>query len=181
MVLGHVNRPGLFEAQFGLSLRELIDKFGDGLLPGSKFHFALCGGAAGTIVDESLLDVPIDYNSAAKGISMGAGAFMVCDTRVSPVALLRELMHFFKVESCGKCTPCRIGTSRCYELLTRLADGKGKKGDIEELSLLADIMQVSSFCGLGQSVHLPINSALTHFGEIICSWNWWELIRCRST
>jgi NADH:ubiquinone oxidoreductase subunit F (NADH-binding) len=169
MLLGHVNHPGLFEAQFGLTLRELIEKFGEGLKPGSKFNFALCGGAAGTIVDESLLDTPIDYNSAAKGISMGAGAFLVCDTRVSPVALLRELMHFFAVESCGKCTPCRTGTSRAFELLTRLADGLGQKGDIQELASLAEIMQVASFCGLGQSVHLPVMSALTHFGEVFAA------------
>jgi NADH:ubiquinone oxidoreductase subunit F (NADH-binding)/NADH:ubiquinone oxidoreductase subunit E len=169
MLLGHVNHPGLFEAQFGLTLRELIEKFGEGLKPGSKFNFALCGGAAGTIVDESLLDTPIDYNSAAKGISMGAGAFLVCDTRVSPVALLRELMHFFAVESCGKCTPCRIGTFRAHELLIRLADGRGQEGDIQELSSLAEIMQVASFCGLGQSVHLPVMSALTHFGEVFAA------------
>ncbi|HEY5270271.1 MAG TPA: NADH-ubiquinone oxidoreductase-F iron-sulfur binding region domain-containing protein [Anaerolineales bacterium] len=165
MLLGHVNRPGLFEAPFGLTLRQIIDDFGCGLRPGSKFHFALCGGAAGTIVDKSLLDTPIDYASASKGISLGAGAFLVCDERVSPVAMLRELMHFFAVESCGKCTPCREGTHRSHELLIRLAEGRGLKGDIEELIALAEVMQAASFCGLGQSVALPVKSALAHFGE----------------
>jgi len=165
MLLGHINRPGLFEAPFGLTLRQIIDDFGGGLRPGSKFHFALCGGAAGTIVDESLLDTPIDYASAGKGISLGAGAFLVCDERVSPVAILCELMHFFEVESCGKCTPCREGTHRSHELLARLANGRGLKGDIEELIILADVMQGASFCGLGQSVYLPVKSALTHFGQ----------------
>ncbi|HEX7621888.1 MAG TPA: NADH-ubiquinone oxidoreductase-F iron-sulfur binding region domain-containing protein [Anaerolineales bacterium] len=166
MVLGHVNHPGLFEAPFGLTLRQIMDDFGGGLRTGSKFHFALCGGAAGTIVDKSLLDTPIDYTSAEKGISLGAGAFLVCDERVSPVAMLRELMHFFSVESCGKCTPCRGGTTRSYKLLTRIADGHGENGDIQELVTLAEVMQAASFCGLGQSVNLPVKSALAHFGEI---------------
>ena len=163
MLLGHVNRPGLFEAPFGLTLRQIIEDFGGGMRPGSKFHFALCGGAAGTIVDESLLDMPIDYTSAAKGISLGAGAFLVCDEQVSTVALLRELLHFFAVESCGKCTPCRVGTARSHELLIRLAEGNGRAGDVEELAQLAGVMQAASFCGLGQSVSIPVASALKNF------------------
>jgi NADP-reducing hydrogenase subunit HndC len=165
MLLGHVNRPGLFEAPFGLTLRRIIDEFGGGMRSDSKFQFALCGGAAGMIVDDSLLDTPIDYASAAKGISLGAGAFLICDERVSLVAFLRELLHFFSSESCGKCTPCRGGTRRSYELLIRIAEGRGQKGDIEELINLADVMQAASFCGLGQSVCLPVKSALAHFGE----------------
>jgi NADP-reducing hydrogenase subunit HndC len=165
MLLGHVNRPGLFEAPFGLTLRQMIDDFGGGLLTGSNFHFALCGGAAGTMVDKSLLDTPIDYASAGKGISLGAGAFLICDERVSPVAMLRELLHFFTVESCGKCTPCREGTRRSHDLLIRLADGQGMDGDLEELIALADVMQAASFCGLGQSVHLPVKSAFAHFAR----------------
>jgi NADP-reducing hydrogenase subunit HndC len=162
MLMGHVNHPGLFEAPFGLTLRQIIDDFGGGLLPGSKFHFALCGGAAGTIVDNKLLDTPIDYNSASKGISLGAGSFLICDERVSPVSMLRELLHFFSLESCGKCTPCRIGTKRSHDLLIRLAEGRGQR-DIKELSSLADVMQEASFCGLGQSIHLPVKSALDNF------------------
>jgi NADH:ubiquinone oxidoreductase subunit F (NADH-binding)/NADH:ubiquinone oxidoreductase subunit E len=165
MLLGHVNTPGLFEAPFGLTLRQIIDDYGGGMRPGSKFNLALCGGAAGSIVDHSLLDNPIDYSSSSKGISLGAGAFLICDERISPVALLRELLYFFKVESCGKCTPCREGTRRSHELLVRLADGKGCNGDIEELNSLAEVMQAASFCGLGQSVYLPVKSALAHFSE----------------
>lgn len=165
MLLGQVNRPGLFEAPFGLTLRQIIDDFGGGLRPGSKFHFALCGGAAGTIVDESSLDTPIDYTSIGKGISLGAGAFLVCDEQVSPVSLLRELMHFFAAESCGKCTPCREGTRRSYDLLVRLAEGDGQSGDLDELAALASVMQTASFCGLGQSVYLPVTSALRHFED----------------
>ncbi|RPJ29371.1 MAG: hypothetical protein EHM33_01135 [Chloroflexi bacterium] len=163
MVLGHVKSPGLFEAPFGLTLRQIIDDFGGGMLPGAQFHFALCGGAAGTIVNESLLDTPIDYSSSQKGISLGAGSFLICDQNVSPVAFLRELLHFFAAESCGKCTPCRVGTWRALEILNRMAEGKGVKGDTEELKTLAGLMQDSSFCGLGQSVPIPMRSVLTHF------------------
>jgi NADH:ubiquinone oxidoreductase subunit F (NADH-binding)/NADH:ubiquinone oxidoreductase subunit E len=164
-LLGHVNRPGLFEAPYGLTLRQIIDDFGDGMRPGAAFHFALTGGAAGTIVPPSLLDVPIDYASAAKGVSLGAGAFLICDQTVSPVALLRELLHFFEVESCGKCTPCRIGTREARVILDRLAAGQGHAGDVIELTRLADILQTTSFCGLGQSAAIPMKSALKHFVE----------------
>jgi NADH:ubiquinone oxidoreductase subunit F (NADH-binding) len=165
MLLGHVNSPGLFEAPFGLTLRQIINDFGGGLRHGSKFHFALCGGAAGMIIDQDLLDTPIDYASASKGISLGAGAFLICDESVSPVELLRELLHFFAIESCGKCTPCREGTRRAHELLIGLANGSGRHGDLEELTHLVDIMQTTSFCGLGQSVFLPVRSALSHFED----------------
>jgi NADH:ubiquinone oxidoreductase subunit F (NADH-binding)/NADH:ubiquinone oxidoreductase subunit E len=163
MVLGHVKNPGLFEAPFGLSLRQII-KMGGGLQTDSKFKFALCGGAAGTIVDKSLLDVPIDFGSSQKGISLGAGSFLICDQDVSPVAFLRELLHFFTAESCGKCTPCRVGTWRSLEILNRLASGGGRQGDTEELKTLAALMQDTSFCGLGQSVPISMKSVLTHFG-----------------
>jgi len=166
MLLGHINQPGLFEAPFGLTLRQIIYDFGGGMQPHSKFHFALCGGAAGTMVDETLLDTPIDYSSGNKGISLGAGAFLICDEKISPVAMMRELMHFFMVESCGKCTPCREGTYRGYELLMRLAKGQGLPGDVDELENLGNVMQAASFCGLGQSVQIPVKSALIHFKDL---------------
>ena len=162
MVLGHVKNPGLFEAPFGLTLRQII-KMGGGLAEGSNFQFALCGGAAGTIVDKSMLDVPIDFASSQNGISLGAGSFLICDQSVSPVAFLRELLHFFAVESCGKCTPCRVGTWRSLEILNRMTEDRGVQGDTEELKSLAALMLDSSFCGLGQSVPIPMNSVLTHF------------------
>jgi NADH:ubiquinone oxidoreductase subunit F (NADH-binding)/NADH:ubiquinone oxidoreductase subunit E len=179
MILGHVKNPGLFEAPFGLTLRQIIEEFGGGMLPGSHFNFALCGGAAGTIIPPALMDSHIDYRSGPlKGvtrdiktmekrwtqvISMGAGSFLICDQSVSPVAFLRELLHFFAAESCGKCTPCRVGTWRSLEILNRMAAGKGQPGDTDELKTLAAIMQDSSFCGLGQSVPIPMKSALTYF------------------
>jgi NADH:ubiquinone oxidoreductase subunit F (NADH-binding) len=165
MLLGHINKPGLFEAPFGLTLRQVIDVFGAGMQPGSTFHFALTGGAAGTIVPEALIDIPIDYASAGQGISLGAGAFLICDQSISPVNFLRELLHFFTIESCGKCTPCRIGTNDSLQILNKLVEGTGQASDIDELKKLADVMQVASFCGLGQSVAIPVKSALTQFPQ----------------
>jgi NADH:ubiquinone oxidoreductase subunit F (NADH-binding) len=164
--MGHVNHPGLFEAPFGFTLRQLIEDFGGGMKAGSKFNFALTGGAAGTIVPKELMDIPIDYASGVEGVSLGAGAFLICDQRVSPVALLRELLHFFAAESCGKCTPCRVGTYRSYEILSRMSANEGRPGDVDELFALADVMFDSSFCGLGQSVPIPMRSALTHFRQV---------------
>ena len=165
MLLGHVRNPGLFEAPFGLTLRQIIEEYGGGMLPDSHFNFALCGGAAGTVVDESLLDEPIDFLSSRKGISLGAGSFLICDQRVSPVAFLRELLHFFAAESCGKCTPCRVGTWRSLEILNRMAAGEGRTGDTDALKTLAALMQDSSFCGLGQSVSIPMNSMMKNFSD----------------
>jgi NADH:ubiquinone oxidoreductase subunit F (NADH-binding) len=169
MVIGHINHPGLFEAPFGLTLRQIIEDFGGGMRDGSKFQFALTGGAAGTIVPETLLDIPIDYASGSKGVSLGAGAFLICDQRVSPVAFLRELLKFFRAESCGKCTPCRVGTHRAYEILNRMADGKGRSGDVIELTALADVMFHASFCGLGQSVPIPMRTAITQFSDVFAA------------
>jgi NADH:ubiquinone oxidoreductase subunit F (NADH-binding) len=162
-LLGHVNRPGLFEAPYGLTLRQIIEDFGGGMTPDSEFNFALTGGAAGTIVPPSLLDVPIDYASASQGISLGAGAFLICDQTVSPFVLLRELMFFFEAESCGKCTPCRVGTRQARQRLDYLIAGKAAPDELDRLAELADLLQNASFCGLGQAAAIPLKSTLKHF------------------
>lgn len=164
-LLGHIQRPGLFEAPYGLSLRQIIETFGGGMQEGSRFHFALTGGAAGTIVGESLIDVPITTDSAAQGVSLGAGALLICDQSISPLSLLRQLLHFFEVESCGLCTPCRIGTRRAGEILDGFLNGSPQAGSVEALTGLASLLREDSLCGLGQSVAVPIHSALSHFGD----------------
>lgn len=162
-VLGHVNQPGIFEAPFGLTLRQIIDDFGGGLRQGSAYHFTLAGGAAGRLVPERLLDVPIDYQSGVDGIHIGVGAFLVCDQAISPVALTRELFHFFEVESCGKCTPCRVGTRRVREILDAILAGHGQPAMLDELKTLAEALQNTSFCGLGVSAAWPLQSLFEHF------------------
>lgn len=165
-VLGHVNQPGIFEAPYGLTLHQIIEDFAGGMLPGSEFSFALTGGAAGTIVPPRLMDAPIDYDSASLGVSLGAGAFLICDQSVSPKVLLRELMHFFETESCGKCTPCRVGTRKVRMMLDRMMVGKAGEQDIHTLQEMADLLQNASFCGLGQSAAIPIKSAIKSFPEV---------------
>jgi NADH:ubiquinone oxidoreductase subunit F (NADH-binding)/NADH:ubiquinone oxidoreductase subunit E len=164
-LLGHVRQPGLFEAPYGLSLRHMIETFGGGMQDGSHFHFALTGGAAGTLVPESLIDVPISFDSVAEGVSLGAGAFLICDQSVSPVALLRQLVHFFAVESCGLCTPCRIGTRRAGHILDGILSGESPAQGTQALASLAEVLENDSLCGLGQSVAWPINSAIIHFSD----------------
>ncbi len=164
-LLGHIKRPGIFEAPYGLTLREIIDTFGGGMQGESAFGFALIGGAAGSIVPPASLDLPIDYTSGPQGIALGAGAILVCDESVSPVGLLRELMFFFEVESCGKCTPCRIGTRLAREILDRVASGEVRETDFADLRELAVVLKVDSFCGLGQFAALPLNTCMDHFEQ----------------
>lgn len=164
-LLGEVNRPGLFEAPFGLTLRQIIDTFGGGIRRGSSFHFALTGGAAGTIVPSSLLDIPMDFDSGSRGVSLGGGGMLICDQSVSPLRILRELVRFFELESCGKCTPCRIGTYESRKILDRILAGDAGNADLTRLQILAHLMQEASLCGLGISVGKPVLSALQHFPE----------------
>jgi NADH-quinone oxidoreductase subunit F len=164
-VTGCVNRPGVFEVPFGITLRQVIEQFGSGMRPGSQFKAALTGGAAGTLVPGSLLDVPIDFRSGEQGVTLGSGAILILDESVPVPTLLTWLLHFFEVESCGKCTPCREGTREVRLLCERIAKGQGSPAEVAELKRLARLMNLTSLCGLGQSVAWPVESALRHFGE----------------
>ncbi len=168
-LLGEVNRPGLFEAPFGLTLRHIIDTYGGGMRDGSTFRFALTGGAAGTIVPPSLLDVPMNFDSGAQGVSLGGGGMLICDQTVSPLRMLRELLRFFELESCGKCTPCRIGTYESRKILDRMLAGAASPGDTGRLADLVTLMREASLCGLGMSVCKPVLSALKYFPECFSS------------
>ncbi len=163
-VLGHVNNPGLFEAPRGLKLRSIIDDYGGGMKPGSQFSFALTGGAAGTIVDGSRLDDVVDFSADDGVIPMGTGAVLVADDSVSVVWTVRELMHFFESESCGKCTPCRIGTREAREILDRLLAQSAGPDDLKRLKQISSVLSLS-LCGLGTSVPMPIDSAMRHFQD----------------
>ncbi|HUS38626.1 MAG TPA: NADH-quinone oxidoreductase subunit NuoF [Pirellulales bacterium] len=164
-ITGHVNRPVVCEVPFGVSLRELIEKFGGGIRSGAKFKMALTGGAAGTIVPESLLDIPLDYNSHDAGVAIGSGAVIVMDDTVAVVQLLHWLLKFFEVESCGKCTPCRQGTRHARSIVEQILNGHFGANHCDELARLAHMLGATSLCGLGQSVAWPIESAFRHFRE----------------
>jgi NADH:ubiquinone oxidoreductase subunit F (NADH-binding)/NADH:ubiquinone oxidoreductase subunit E len=159
---GHINNPGLVEAPLGITLRQLIQDFAGGIRSGSEFKMALTGGAAGTIVGPDALDIPLDFASHERGISLGSGGILVMDQSVSVVELLGWLLHFFEVESCGKCTPCREGTRLARELINRMTMAISAS-DSQQLAHYAKLLGATSLCGLGQSVAWPLESAMKNF------------------
>ncbi len=164
-VTGHVNRPGAFEAPFGITLRQIIEQFAGGMRDGSKFKMLMTGGAAGTIVGEAALDVPLDFAADAHGVTLGSGAFLVMDQTVGVLQLLGWLLYFFELESCGKCTPCREGTTAARQIIERLDEKKAAPHDLDRLKQLSTMLRTTSLCGLGQSVAWPIDSATENFPE----------------
>lgn len=162
-ISGHVAHPGVFEVPFGkYTLRELIwsPDFGGGVI-GGAFGFVHCGGHSGPIGFENCLDDPYDYDDAwSGGKAIGSGAIVVMNDTVDIVDYLRQVMVFFRKESCGKCTPCRLGTTRVWEVLERLASGRGEPDDIQRLRTTTEQVHKLSACGLGQCIDVPIFSAL---------------------
>ncbi len=165
-ILGDVNVTGLVETPMGTTLREIIDIYGGGMNGGKAFKAAQTGGASGTIIPAELLDVPLDFASMREsGAGLGSGALLICDEDTDIVDLAYVLMRFFKNESCGKCTPCRVGTAQMLEALDRLRQGMARRADLERLEEIATYIKVSSFCGLGQAAPVPILTALQYFRE----------------
>ena len=163
-ILGNVNVTGLIEVPMGITLREVINIYAKGMKNNATLKLVQTGGSSGSIVPASLQDTPMDFDSFLKvGVSLGSGALLICDETNCVVDLARVLMQFFRFESCGKCTPCRIGTQRSYEILTRITEGYGQLSDLEELLHLAHTMDMLSNCGLGQTAGVPIKDILKHF------------------
>jgi NADH-quinone oxidoreductase subunit F len=168
-VSGNVGHPGLYEVPFGVTLRELLDLAG-GVPDGRGVRAVLLGGAAGVFVGPDALDVPLTFEATrAIGATLGSGVVMVFDETADLVGALRRIARFFRDESCGQCVPCRVGTARQEELLSRLA-AAGPNGSREtELALLRDIgqaMRDASICGLGQTASSAIESALRQPGMV---------------
>jgi NADH-quinone oxidoreductase subunit F len=165
-ILGHVEYPGLIETDMGTPLREIIFSFGGGIKGGKKFKAVLLGGAAGVFLSESLLDVKMDFESLKENKAvLGSGAVLVMDEDTSIVDMLFSIAKFFAHESCGQCSPCRIGTQQILQIIYRIRQGKGKQGDPETLLQLAEAMFKSSLCPLGQSLVMPVKSALGNFPD----------------
>ncbi len=163
---GKVNNVGLVEVPMGTTLRELIYDIGGGIPNGKKFKAIQTGGPSGGCLTEEFLDEPIDFdNLVAKGSMMGSGGAIVMDEDNCMVDVAKFYMEFICDESCGKCTPCRIGTKRMLEILTRICEGKGTMHDLEELAELSDTVKTNSLCALGQTSANPINSTLSHFKD----------------
>ena len=163
-VLGRVNVTGLIEVPMGITLREVIAIYGKGMKGGAAFKLAQTGGSSGSIIPASLQDTPMDFDSYARaGVSLGSGALLICDEETCVVDLAKVLLNFFRGESCGKCSPCRIGTERAYRILNNISEGIGKLSDLDDLLLLADGLHQLSNCGLGQTAATPIRDIMRHF------------------
>lgn len=163
---GNVNNTGLVEVPMGVTLREIVFDIGGGIPNGRKFKAAQTGGPSGGCITEEHLDTPIDYESLqAIGSMMGSGGLIVMDDSKCMVNLAKFYLGFTVDESCGKCTPCRIGTKRLLEMLNKITEGNGETGDIEKLERLCVNIQKASVCGLGQTAPNPVLSTIKYFRE----------------
>jgi NADP-reducing hydrogenase subunit HndC len=163
-VLGNVNVTGLIEVPMGITLREVISIYAKGMKNGSSFKLAQTGGSSGSIIPASLQDTPMDFDSFSKaGVSLGSGALLIANEETCVVDLAKVLLNFFRVESCGKCNPCRIGNKRAYEILSNIAEGIGTLQDLNDMQLMSDQLVQLSNCGLGQTAGSPLNDILQHF------------------
>ena len=161
---GKINNVGLVEVPMGISLREIIFEIGEGIKDNKKFKAVQTGGPSGGCLNEEDLDTPIDFDSlASKGAIMGSGGMVVMDEDDCMVSVAKFFLEFTLDESCGKCTPCRIGNTRLYEILDRITKGKGKLEDLALLKELSECIKATSLCGLGQTSANPVLSTLNKF------------------
>ena len=163
---GKINNVGLVEIPMGTTLRELIYDIGGGIPNGKKFKAIQTGGPSGGCLTEADLDTPIDFdNLVAKGSMMGSGGAIVMDEDNCMVDVAKFYMEFICDESCGKCTPCRVGTKRMLEILTKITEGKATMDDLTQLEELSQTIKEGSLCGLGQTSANPVISTLAHFRD----------------
>ncbi len=163
---GKINNTGLVEVPMGTTLREVIYRIGGGIPKGRLFKAAQMGGPSGGCLPPRYLDLPIDYESLTQvGSMMGSGGMIVMDEKTCMVDVARFFLGFTADESCGKCVPCRIGTKRMLEILTRITKGEGQEGDIELLLDMGQTIKDSSLCGLGQTCPNPVLSTISHFRQ----------------
>ncbi len=163
---GKINNTGLVEVPMGTTLREIIEEIGGGIPNGKKFKAAQTGGPSGGCIPASHLDIEIDYdNLLAIGSMMGSGGMIVMDEDNCMVDIAKFFLEFTVEESCGKCTPCRIGTKRLYEILDRITKGQGTMEDIPKMKELCYFIKENSLCGLGQTAPNPVLSTLQYFED----------------
>jgi NADH:ubiquinone oxidoreductase subunit F (NADH-binding)/(2Fe-2S) ferredoxin/NAD-dependent dihydropyrimidine dehydrogenase PreA subunit len=165
-ITGKVKNSGLIEVPMGITLREVIFDIGGGILQDRGFKAVQTGGPSGGVLPESLLDLPVDYQELSKaGSIMGSGGLVVMDEATCMADVARYFLTFTQSESCGKCTPCREGLQRMYQILDRICQGNGRPGDIEDLEELARSVKDASLCGLGQTAPNPVLTVLRYFRE----------------
>ncbi len=166
-ISGQVNKPGHYEVELGVTLRQLLNDLAGGMQDGKSFKAALLGGAAGTFVDSRLLDVPMTYDHlSAKGATLGSGAVIIMAEGDSVYDVLQNCLRFFKHESCGKCVPCRVGTSLLVKKGEALPKNIRQKNLLlQEMLAESELMAKTSLCPLGQSPVLPVKSAIQYFAH----------------
>lgn len=163
---GKINNTGLVEVPMGTPLRDIIYKIGGGIPGGKKFKAVQTGGPSGGCIPASLIDTPIDYDSLiAIGSMMGSGGLIVMDETTCMVDIAKFFLEFTVDESCGKCTPCRVGTKRLLEILNKITSGKGTLEDIDKLEELCYYIKENSLCGLGQTAPNPVLSTLKYYRD----------------
>ncbi|MCI5738387.1 MAG: NADH-quinone oxidoreductase subunit NuoF [Ruminococcus sp.] len=163
---GKIKNTGLVEIPMGTTLREIIEEIGGGIPNGKKFKAAQTGGPSGGCIPASLMDTPIDYdNLTAIGCMMGSGGLIVMDEDNCMVDIAKFFLNFTVDESCGKCTPCRVGTKRLLEMLDKITEGKATMEDLDKLEDLCHYIKANSLCGLGQTAPNPVLATLKFFRE----------------
>ncbi len=163
---GKINNTGLVEIPMGTTLRTIVEEIGGGIPDGKKFKAAQTGGPSGGCIPASLIDTEIDYdNLIAIGSMMGSGGLIVMDEETCMVDIAKFFLDFTVEESCGKCTPCRVGTKRLLELLDKITNGKGTMEDLEKIETLSAFIKSNSLCGLGQTAPNPVLSTMHYFRD----------------
>ena len=163
---GSINNSGLVEVPIGTPLGEVIYDIGDGIKDGKNFKAAQIGGPSGGCIPRQYLNVPLDYSSLKElGAIIGSGGLIVMDEDTCMVDMARFFLEFVQEESCGKCVPCRVGSKRMLEILTRICEGNGREDDIDKLIELGSQIQDTALCGLGQTAPNPVLSTIRHFKE----------------
>jgi NADP-reducing hydrogenase subunit HndC len=163
---GKITNTGLVEIPMGTTLRKVVEDIGGGVPNGKTFKAAQTGGPSGGCIPASLIDIPIDYeNLSAVGSMMGSGGLIIMDNDTCMVDIAKYFLDFTVDESCGKCTPCRIGTRRIYEMLEKITSGNGEMEDLDKLEALCKHIKATSLCALGQSAPNPILSTIKYFRD----------------
>lgn len=165
-LVGKVERTGLIEVPFGITMRQIIYEIGGGILEGKRFKGVQTGGPSGGCLPSDFLDTPVDYDSLTSvGSIMGSGGMIVMDEDTCMVDIARFFLSFVQLESCGKCIPCRWGTKQMLAILEDIANGRGRPGDIELLQELAESVKDGSLCGLGQTAPNPVLTSIRYFRD----------------
>lgn len=165
-VSGCISNKGVFEVEFGISLRDIIYDVCGGLEKDKEIKFVQLGGSSGAIIPSNMLDIKLDNKSLREnGIGLGSGAIFVADKNTCVLDFIKATMEFFKHESCGKCTPCREGNRHIVKIIDRISEGNGSLSDLELLENISNLMQESSLCGLGQAAPTALVMTLKYFKD----------------